>query len=396
MAYECLDPQVHRVFNRMLYKSECLDQEVPGGQRVLNLLDTFKGAGVKAKDLPTLYKNPVFNKMLEKDPNPKYVGQRMEYPIKGTGGIYTEEFFESFLNRIVESPIPGSKDGHHIYTGKRPPTDFFLIGGRLDKNGDGTGVVWFKNYIPPRGSTEDNVRFMEEVEMNMIHFSLVTVPKIIIEGEDENGDYVRYIVQSLRGERNDAVEVKMGAMEQEVNQIEQTTAVGDSKKSKEKNMDKKELLQAVKNMFGNGNLSLEEFANSTGVGDRIATANDLEMRKTAEGLTALGVTDAVAEINALRTGVKQNSDVVFDAKLDKAFGSYAVTNNGVVENTMRDYALSVIKRNEDFDVQVEALKNTAIAKKLAGLTADANNGVNVVESKEASEFKFDANKYRAK
>ncbi len=141
--------------------------------RVLNLLDvSSSGVAIKPDVIPNLVTASAEKEIMEDDKDPYYKIQRMEYPIVGNRIEYTESFFESFLNKLKDSPIPGSKSGHGSFFGsERPDTDFYLVGGKLEKNGDGTGIVYFKNYIPKEGATSNNTRFITENKANMVHFS---------------------------------------------------------------------------------------------------------------------------------------------------------------------------------------------------------------------------------
>ncbi len=103
------------------------------------------------------------------DDNPYFKIQAIDYPVKANGDNYLESFFKSFIAKLKIAPIPGSKQGHETSWGKRGDTDFILAGALMDPKGDGTGTVYFKNYIPK----ENNKTFIKELKTNMIEFSLV-------------------------------------------------------------------------------------------------------------------------------------------------------------------------------------------------------------------------------
>ncbi len=197
--------------------------------RVVNLQAHSSIVTLDPDTIPTLVESPVLKKKIAADKDPVYKVQKMSYPLKGNWLIYGESFFKSFLSKLESRPIPGSKSGH-VWSGmERPPTDFYLVGGRVDSNGDGTGDVYFKNYIPKKGDKSDNDRFIDDIQMNMVHFSLCTWPDIMEVEDPATGVVTRTAISSRKGERNDAVEYDLGAMKQETNTAKQG---GDKKKPK--------------------------------------------------------------------------------------------------------------------------------------------------------------------
>jgi len=153
---------------------------------------------------------------MKDDENPYFKIQAINYPITANGINYQESFFEEFISKLKNHPIPGDKFGHEMQWGKRPTTDFILIGARIDKKNNGKGTVYLKNYIPPVGESGDNAIFIRENKSNMIHYSLVSYTKDEILN-DKNGKTIINVVGSVKGERNDAVEIGLGAMDQKTN-----------------------------------------------------------------------------------------------------------------------------------------------------------------------------------
>ncbi len=350
--------------------------------RVLNLLDTSSsGVTIKPDTIPTLVTASAEKEIMEDDKEPFYKIQRMEYPIVGNRIEYTESFFESFLNKLKNSPIPGSKSGHtSFFSSERPDTDFYLVGGKLEKNGDGTGVVYFKNYIPKEGATSSNSRFITENKANMVHFSLVTCPKLIVENDPETGDVKRTAVESVRGERNDAVELNMGAMKQETNAGK--SGVENSEKG-EKSMEIKEMLVAIKNALKNGSVAVGDVAKGLEIEDKMVNSRHEEAAKVMKGLADLGVKDKIVEeVAALQNKVKADSDLVYNAKLDTEFGASKKDAAGAETNVLRECAEMALKNADraKVDEAIVAFKNSAVAKTLAGQLASTQSAVNVVQS----------------
>jgi len=165
--------------------------------------------------VPTLVPSSVVADLQRGDPEPYFKLQAIKYPVEGSGvypsakATYTEPFFESFLSVCKQRPIPGSKRGHEPES--RPRTDFYLVGGKLEKSGNGSGTVYLKNYVPPEGDTTSNAGFIRDMKAGIVHFSIVTKPEYRMEGD------VQIITGSAGYERNDAVEYGTGAMDQSTN-----------------------------------------------------------------------------------------------------------------------------------------------------------------------------------
>ena len=169
--------------------------------------------------VPTLVPDAKMASIMDGDGSPYFKIESINYPVRGNGAnyeeaIYQESFFESFLNVMKDRPIPGSKRGHTWDS--RPTSDLYTVGGRIDSNGDGTGTVHMKVYIPRHGDSDSNAGLIRDAKANIVHFSLVTLPEFeTVIGED--GNVVAHVTASRGYERNDAVEYGAGAMRQTVN-----------------------------------------------------------------------------------------------------------------------------------------------------------------------------------
>lgn len=338
-------------------------------RRVLNFIGENK-LNLTDKDVPTLLNQEILNKWQNGDKEPYYKIQAIQYPIVANGITYEESFFESFINKCVDRPIPGSKSGHETSWGVRPPTDFIMIGGKLEKNGDGTGTVYFKNYIPPAGESGSNEIFLRECQSDMIHFSLVAYCKEIIERDDDGNTTIK-ITESVRGERNDAVEYETGAMKQVTNSKElENTNRGEG-------MEKGEILKKINSMRENGDISLKEIADTMSLSDQIITDVHRNALAVMNGLDKLGVSDPVKEIEKLRNQIKENEESVFNSVLTENFGKPGTETE---PNYVREYAEEKLKNKsgDELTEAIKELKNSPIAKKLIGDQIDP--AVNIIDS----------------
>jgi hypothetical protein len=334
-----------------------LDDKTP---RVLNYSAVPQAQlEISANDIPTLVPESKLKEWMKGDEEPFFKLQKIEYPIVANGLTYPESFFESFLNKATQRPIPGSKSGHSFFSGERPPTDFILVGGKLEKTGNGKGFVYFKNYIPKI----DNEKFIVECKSDMVHFSLVTLPKYV-RSENEDGTETIELIESMGGERNDAVEYGTGAMKQITN-IENAGVPGDQISNGGSTMNKNEILAAIP---GAG-ITLNECAERLANADLVCT---LEDRKILNALKEKKIADPVKMITDLETEKAANIESVRNAMLDNAFGKDIKED----VNCLRQYAGKMIKgvTNSDITKEIEDLKKDPIALKLSAERADFSEG----------------------
>jgi len=180
----------------------------------INLRSSDEILKLNPDEIPTLVPSSILSQWMEGDSDPYYKIQKIDYPIIANRYNYTEAFFDSFVSKLNSRPIPGSKDGHETSWGKRGNTDILLVGAKMDKNGDGTGSVYLKNYFPPAG----NETLIKEAKSDMIEFSLVSYTRDSIE-EKPDGSVSYNVVESMYGERNDIVGYGEGAMDQKTNAV---------------------------------------------------------------------------------------------------------------------------------------------------------------------------------
>jgi len=343
-------------------------------------VDVFNLAPV---DIPTLVPEHIMSKWMDGDKDPYFKIQKMEYPIKAKGIVYTESFFESFLGKLKDRPIPGSKAGHSIWWGERPNTDFILAGGKLEKTGNESGSVYFKNYIPKIGESGDNSIFIKENQSGMVHFSLVTYPKEITE-VDEDGNSIHTAIESLFGERNDAVEYGTGAMKQITNKTD--GVAGDEKQNnyRENNiMDKTELLKRLNALKADGDVTLVEIAEAFGQSGKIITDAHKNALKVVEDLKGIGVIEPVKEFTDIQNKMSEDFEAVKNAKISENFGTSKLNEKGEETNLLFNYAQNQLKdvSAEDLEEKINSLKEDPVAKHLSSEAADLKNNILSVESK---------------
>jgi uncharacterized protein YcbK (DUF882 family) len=338
--------------------------------RKLNFRETGSAAtlAIDPSSIPTLIPAKNLAIITEGDTDPYFKIQEISYPIKANGWNYKESFFKSYIAKLNDKPIPGSKDGHNFNWGKTPQNDLFLIGAKINEKGDGTGTILLKNYIPPVWAS-DNTAFINDAKLNLVHFSMVSYTRDeIVDGPDDVREY--NVIESVRGERNDAVEFDAGAMDQKTN-----GKAGDSPEEIEENdtmLKKDEVLEALRNFKANGVINAPELAKTLGleiVGE-IHTKAIATLKKVNE-LT--GTDDPVKAVETFLSEKKENAKAAIDNKLTEEFG--AVDKKNLLRahaNTMSD-AMAADTKMED---RVKSIKENSISIHLAAQAADFNSSQN--------------------
>jgi hypothetical protein len=166
--------------------------------------------------IPTLVPSDALALFQGGDSAPYYKLQAIDYPTTANGWTYTEDFWKSYIAKLNRAPIPGSARGHTTAWGARGPTDLLVVGGRVDSKGDGSGTVYLKNYIPPKGESGDNGVFIAMNKAGMVDYSIVSYTRDEVASLPD-GSMDRKCVESLSGERNDAVDYGTGAMDMKTN-----------------------------------------------------------------------------------------------------------------------------------------------------------------------------------
>jgi hypothetical protein len=316
--------------------------------------------------IPTLVPSEKLAMWQDGDQSPYYKVQKIEYPTKANGYNYLESFWESFIGKLNTQLIPGSKDGHETKWGARAATDFLLVGGKIEKNGDGSGTAFLKNYIPPSGESGDNSIFIKENKTGMVDYSLVAYTRDVI--EDIDGTREWNVVESLYGERNDAVGYGEGAMEQKTNSRDSGEGDIMSKKA--------EVLATLKTLKTNAEVTLPEIAESLGLSDQIITEDQSKMLSSFGRVKKLcGEIDPIDFITGLIEEKKANAESVREAKMTEFFGPKTNKETGAV-NHARDFASTLLGDGELTEEKINEVKESEIFKKLASDLANKDSDYN--------------------
>ena len=356
----------------------------------LNYQQNVINAKIDPDTIDNLVPESALKEFQNGDENPYYKVQKIEYPIVANGITYLESFFESYISKLNERPIPGSKSGHEPYWGVRPNTDFIMVGGKIESKKNGKGYAYFKNYIPKNGAESSNETFIKEAKSDMVHFSLVTRPEYHIT-EDKDGNEVVNAISSLGAERNDAVEWGEGAMQQQTNAKENDDLENqDYQNNKYKggtvdvNDTKKEVLKTLKTLKANADITLSEIAEAIGLQNQIVTDEHIQALKIVNSLKELGMKDPVKDYEKLQKRIEADRDAVRNARLDEVYGSEKDKDTGKA-NLLRAYAAGKTenKFGDELEAEIVKLKKDPIALDYAARRTDVNsdeNNIGIVEN----------------
>ena len=395
-----------------------------------------KTPALSANDIPTLIPSAALEAVTNGDDSPYYKVEAIDYPADGTGGIYEGSFFNSFINKLKEAPFPGSKRGHE--NASRPSTDFYTVGGKVVPKDENSGTAYLKMYIPKDGDTTSNSGFIRDAKAGIVNFSLVTWPEYNTV-DDGNGNMKRHFTASKGYERNDAVELGAGAMEQTVNsksvfdfefakklindghykckgdsdgdiiqnnnvmrpvlramlsradvenksELSELVSLIDRKRNGgKKNMD--EELETVKNGLDNGAININAVAEKLGIKNKLRTEAD---EKNAATVTELAkqFNCKPEELVAALVNVKNAQEAANKATVEnaviKAFGAATVKNgkNEDVKNLSYTRAMELCNGKTGAELEA-AIKNAAeddYVKAFRSQLADVNSEINVIET----------------
>lgn len=403
---------------------------LPDGLVYLNFKTPDSATLPKASELPTLIPEETFNVLRDGDQNqePLLVTEAIDFPVEGSGGVYTKEFFQSFLNRLKVHVFGGNKLGHSW----PERDDFFTIGGKMNVNQDGkTGTVYLKIYIPSFGFETTNSGFIRNVKAKNVHYSLVTYPQGELRKGDD-GEYKMHFVESIGYERNDAVPFEGGAMKQRVNtsevqkinfelareliengkvsrddngeeflvngkvsrpmlrrmvanaDCERKSEIGelismiDKRKNGGKPVELKEAIEMVSNAAANGTVNLKDLMKNCGAEKLLRNEKDDEMIALANSLTAKLGDKPLEKLEVVLAENKKNAEAIAENAVIEIVGKKKLENGE--ENPAFTHAMKEVngKTGEALQNAIEALKDDSVMKVLLGNVADPNTRINAL------------------
>lgn len=296
--------------------------------------------------------------------------EALRVPAEGSGGVYTADYFRSFLEYLKRYPVPGSKDGH----AERVQDDFYTIGGSLRMENDTEGVCYLRVYVPFEGWNSSNAGLIRSLKTGTPELSIVA------DVQPERGqDGRNYFTRELGKPRNDLVHE--GAMEQSISNHK-------NDKKEQQGMTKEEIIAAIKTAVMNNTLTLEEIAKEVKMENKIRNAEDEQREKLAKAIretlelpedaTAAELIKAVEDIFK---EIEEGAEAVAEAEVNKLSGGRKLKNAlGMEEpNPAFDYAMSQVKgrRGKRLNRALQDLKNDRVFNALISQKADPYSPANL-------------------
>jgi hypothetical protein len=414
------------------------NSELPKGLVFCNLKSAKKELPAAA-DIPTLVSKETMQALLKHEESPQYVVEAIDFPVNGSGGIYTNRFFKSFLDRMSVHPFGGNKLGHS-YPEKN---DFYTVGGKIEENDKGTGTVYFKILIPAMGYETTNSGFIRDVEAKNVHFSLVTLPEFELKKNDETGEMERYFTASVGMERNDAVPFEGGAMKQIVNskdqyeqakdlirtgqinytdplegeqfihqgkvyrsvlrriashanadaEVKELISLIDREKNRKgkKPMEKEELIQGLKGLYTNGLVSMAEIASGIGstAPEQIRSEQDRKNTDLIKRFNTLLGDNPIEEVEKLLNTKADNERYLMEHAVRDQVGAPKIKNGKgeEIDNPAYLYAKRVCNGLTGHRLRdaLDALKSDPVMQNLLSVQADTHSEFNRMEGSKISE-----------
>ena len=406
---------------------------------------TAKAQMPDVQSIPTLIKNEAMAALLKNEDNPRYFVEAIDFPVEGNGGVYTERFFESFLDRMRTHPFGGNKLGHS-YPEKN---DFYTVGGKIEKNSSGdNGTVFFKIYVPTMGYETTNSGFIRDLEAKNVHFSLVTRPEFESKLNEKTREIERYFIKSVGYERNDAVAYEEGAMPQHVNskncdyeqvksliekgwvdykakgediiqngqvtysalrraaasadsrtpELKELVSLADKQRNRRKTMEdivitKEEALKTLKGLYANGQVSMAEIADGLGstAPEFVRTENDKKNSELVKVVNEKLGDNPIDKLDTLLNTRAETEKLLVENAVREQVGPAKIKNGKgeEVDNPAYAYAMKVCNglAGKVLRAALDSLKEDQIMLSLRASQADAGSEFNRIEGGQNSVLK---------
>jgi hypothetical protein len=332
---------------------------------------------VSPDTIPILIPEKTLNIIQENDTSPFYIIEEIEDIKELANGIeFTPDFWKSYLKVLETRPIPGRKHGHiSPYSYETAENDFYTVGGKI--KGD---KVFLRIYIPPEGFETPNKGFIRDIKAGLVNFSIVSYTRDIIERDEDGWISSVKAIESVRGERNDAVEINLGAMDQKV-----------SKKQNKKevylmnNDTYKEIIQNIVNQIDNGKINKNQVAADLKI--NVVTDEHLSALKDIEEIKKLcgdNYKAAIADMIKNQENVKkENFKNIREKAMSEKFGPVKINVNGKEEDNLKRIAADSmvtkeIVTEEELKKQIEIANENPAVKKLSFDSVDVNSDVNLI------------------
>lgn len=315
------------------------------------------------ESIPTTIGQEKLNVLTDGDEDPYFFAQAIQFPVEGNGDVYGEEFFKSFIDRNKEHAFPGDKYGHSKSWCERQPSHFFQVGSIIVDN-----VAYFKFYVPSETDSESNKSYIKEIKANGIDLSLVAKVKYAY-NEDDNK---YHMLESVGGERNDAVGFGDGSMDQIV--------INKEDENIKEGLGMDEILKKLNALILSGELSIPDLMLKLNKSDMLKTDEDKAEIAVLNSLKVELGDKPLEKAKELILKADADAETVREAALESAFGK-KLNADGKTGNMVRLQGEIVLGDKEATVANIEAVKANPVFIAIAGELADETSKLNKIFEK---------------
>lgn len=299
------------------YKNMPITQERSGVKSYASGVPLFNST-ITTDDIPV---NPslqnAFSVLSDGDESPFFFVSEMklgeDYPAKN-GDIMTVEWAESFVSALDRAPFPISALGHTNVDRpmERVESHGYVVGGAVIDDS-----LYLKNYLAKGDSQEAQALYkktVKEMKAGMLATSVSNYQRELLVIDSEKNISKWYVIESITGQRNDIVEHDLtGADAAIVARSMKASINADASAKKntgEQSMDKTQMLDKLRTLKSNGEISLDEIAGAVGV-ELVKDEHKKAVSVLNSVIEIIGDGDVIEKLKALKEQAAKVEEAAF-------------------------------------------------------------------------------------
>lgn len=310
-----------------------------------------------------------FIELSKGDAEPFQFVQELKFGEKYTatdGSIFTKEWAESYVAKLNDAPIVGSKDGHTAMNWERSrervSNEVYLIGSKFADD----ETVLLRHYVTKDMPEHEYNKLVKEIKAGLVSTSIMCMAEYNIVYNEEDESAVWYAVKSIGGERNDLVEWNQTGMVSGLVAVSQKSPVVNNEKG-----DKPMEALDINGAFAVLQTACKELkvdpvviAEKLGFKEKLVTD---EVKQKAEKLDKAEaiVGDIGVFVEKQIQAQKDNFATIKAVALEKEFGT-----NDVAKDVASDLIGDAPVAQKDLEAKIEEIKALASMKKILSASAD--------------------------
>lgn len=311
-----------------------------------------------------------FNALSEGDEKPFFFLVEIKFGEQNPatdGSIYTDIWADSYLEGLNEKPYPGSKNGHiGLYSSETVDNHTYVIGGQKVSN----DTMVLKHYVPSNETT-----LIREIKAGLKATSVVDYHRVAIV-EDEDGDWQEYVLDSMKGQRNDIIEWDLGGMATSIVTSSQKADInrdkGDINMAKEK-VEKAsygealEIIQEQSKMTGFSGQKIGEDL-SEKLGFTVMSSAQKEKLEKIEEFEKTSQKDVLTVIDEFKAEFDKNFEEIKAQKIKESCKDYTDGVKSAVEFALKDFKSG---QKEELDGAIRSSLESDYVKGIASKEMDS-------------------------